>query len=539
MLIIRPEEHGGQDFGSDADHNPPWLDAALRYNKDHLYRHNHKLAITDIPPIGWEPYQMTWCEKNKGAKGTPEYLSCLGRFNRDNNTWKKLDVILKHLLNNDAEHILFIDVDSLIVHPNIDTLLEMVQELEKAGKDMMLATENWRPSGDQLINTGVILARNTDWSRHFLSEIIALRRNETCTSNEQLCLNGLYRSNRLGAKDHMLIASGLVWNRHPKPRIGDAAGAGAFAAEARITHFMGGAKAGLPNVDSWTCGHCPCALGRCSGGGGPRGACLDLATCAAGNRNGRATYAFAMVDDLRSATRSFTAVGLRSVVKAAARHGADALLIVPEDGVSAHPLTADERTVLQKHKIGVKSTAWNPQEGGPGEQWLVLQVLGLPGYDAVVYVDNAVSVAADFALPLKCAARGRFIASAGYQFPLDSKVFAVRPSPALFKAAASFLATAARSAETGWGGAGWAPTTAAPLRALDGMLWTLLYANGGLEMSSAAARAFNSSGAPAIPAYQVDPSVWRGTQADGTALYRDLNPVGCDGTVTLQTITSV
>ena len=43
---------GGQDFGSDADHNPPWLDAALRYNKDHLYRHNHKLAITDIPPIG-------------------------------------------------------------------------------------------------------------------------------------------------------------------------------------------------------------------------------------------------------------------------------------------------------------------------------------------------------------------------------------------------------------------------------------------------------------------------------------------------------
>ena len=51
----------------------------------------------------WEPYQMAWCEKNKGAKGTDEYMTCLGRFNRDNNTWKKLDVILKHLLNNDAE----------------------------------------------------------------------------------------------------------------------------------------------------------------------------------------------------------------------------------------------------------------------------------------------------------------------------------------------------------------------------------------------------------------------------------------------------
>ena len=46
---------------------------------------------------------MAWCEKNKGAKGTDEYMTCLGRFNRDNNTWKKLDVILKHLLNNDAE----------------------------------------------------------------------------------------------------------------------------------------------------------------------------------------------------------------------------------------------------------------------------------------------------------------------------------------------------------------------------------------------------------------------------------------------------
>jgi len=79
-----------------------------------------------------------------------------------------------------ARHVLFIDVDSLIVHPNIDVLLEMVAKLEAAGKDMMLATENWRPSGDQLINTGVILARNTDWTRNFLSEIVTMRRNETC-----------------------------------------------------------------------------------------------------------------------------------------------------------------------------------------------------------------------------------------------------------------------------------------------------------------------------------------------------------------------
>ena len=183
---------------------------------------------------------------------------------------------------------------------------------------------------------------------------------------------------------------------------------------------MGGAKAGLTAVDTWTCGHCPCALGRC-GGGGPRGACLNLETCAAGNRNGRAKYAFAMVDDLRSATRAFTAVGLRSVIRAAARHGADALLVVPEDGVAAFPLSADERAVLQKHNVGIKTTAWNPQAGpgggggggGVDERWLVLQVLGLPGYDAVVYVDNGVSVGGDFALPLKCAARGRFIASAG------------------------------------------------------------------------------------------------------------------------------
>ena len=71
-------------------------------------------ALPPQPPINlwfpsprrarrWEPYQMAWCEKNKGAKGTAEYMTCLGRFNRDNNTWKKLDVILKHLLNNDAE----------------------------------------------------------------------------------------------------------------------------------------------------------------------------------------------------------------------------------------------------------------------------------------------------------------------------------------------------------------------------------------------------------------------------------------------------
>ena len=45
------------------------------------------------------------------------------------------------------------------------------------------------------------------------------------------------------------------------------------------------------------------------------------------------------------------------------------------------------------------------------EWWLVLQSDAVP--DLELQVDNAVSVAADFALPLKCAARGRFIASAG------------------------------------------------------------------------------------------------------------------------------
>ena len=44
-----------------------------------------------------------------------------------------------------------------------------------------------------------------------------------------------------------------------------------------------------------------------------------------------------------------------------------------------------------------------------------MQVLGLKDYDAVMYVDNSVTIAGDYTDALKCAARGRFIASAGYE----------------------------------------------------------------------------------------------------------------------------
>ena len=83
-------------------------------------------------------------------------------------------------------------------------------------------------------------------------------------------------------------------------------------------------------------------------------------------------------------TRSFNVANLRSIVQMAGRHKADAVLVVPEGGGVTHPLSPEEKAVLQKHKVAVKATRWSwpplgRTQGTALPHWLALQV----GYDRI------------------------------------------------------------------------------------------------------------------------------------------------------------
>lgn len=523
MLIARAPS-SNRDFGQDARSLPEWLDTSLAYNYDHLARHGHKLVISE-PNVEYFDFQREWCAKTDNPD-SEAYKECLEKFTRDNGTWKKFDVILKHLTEDDAKYILFIDVDAVFASPNIDVVSEMIGILEEDHKDLMLANEDWRTSGESLINTGVILARNCPWTKQLFSGLLAMQLNQTCKRNEQLCLNGMYQANRMDMQEHILVGSGSVWNRHPK------ASGGPFAPVARISHFMGGAKSALVKIDTWSCGHCACALGVCSHGRGGKGACLNTTKCAAQNQAKQERFAIVIGDPLSTSKRNFNVTKFRLITAMAAENKYDVLLMVPDK--AKFPLNDFEISTLEELTIIVRTySTWGAMDGTINrhlydEHYIALQSFSLREYDAVVYIDKSVAISTTtLEEQLKCAARGRFIASAGPDFPLDGRIFAVKPSIELFSVAMTFLKRSKFSESTGWDGAGWYPAVDPAVRRVDGLIWTLFYNNGAANVSQATNSSFSYAGIDQLLAYEIDPSAWQAYDSDGVALFRTTR-IGCD-----------
>lgn len=223
----------------------------------------------------------------------------------------------------------------------------------------------------------------------------------------------------------------------------------------------------------------------------------------------------------------------------------DILLMLPEEGAvtgyddrgepwKTMPLRADMQRKLRALGVKVKTVPWalppgmrfvvkDNKEWCGGMDFVRLHILGLKGYAAVAYYDTDMRLTGrgDPAAPLRCAAKGHFLATGGPLSPLNIGFFAVKPMPGLMEAAVHFARAADFDMETGsgWGGAGIAPMKMEfPGRQLakefgypgypgswcgQGFLHTLFY-----KQTAAVAEAFRHAGIERPRAQHLDRCVW-------------------------------
>merc|ERR1712217_348994 len=106
-----------------------------------------------------------------------------------------------------------LDADAALVHKERDTLRGIAKVLDNRGKDLFLTDEDWLENGAGRINGGLMFAKNTPFTQalfqdtfhahlmgpsHLKNWKIGVSELE-CSSNEQICLNDLWRG---GGKAH-------------------------------------------------------------------------------------------------------------------------------------------------------------------------------------------------------------------------------------------------------------------------------------------------------------------------------------------------
>merc|ERR1719215_689404 len=109
-----------------------------------------------------EPQLMPWQIKNCGSKSMSE---CDKENERENFNWEKHLQMMEYLESPEQfSHVLMLDADAAFVRPDHDTLQLMADALEKKGKDVFMADEDWLVYGKGRINGGLVFAKNTEWS---------------------------------------------------------------------------------------------------------------------------------------------------------------------------------------------------------------------------------------------------------------------------------------------------------------------------------------------------------------------------------------
>eukprot|EP00041_Stephanoeca_diplocostata_P012820 m.215606 g.215606 ORF g.215606 m.215606 type:complete len:592 (+) comp19106_c0_seq1:308-2083(+) len=418
--------NGAHDMYTPAT-RPLWLSNANAYNTDHCNRYNHTLEIVEMAGPDFFSFQRDRCNQFPPDTATSaRRKNCYMGAHRENCTWFKLRWLLQHLLKNTAEYILFIDCDAIIkTYPKHDTVTKMIAEMNSHdGVDMLVADENWQclEKGFSMdmcpqkgaTNTGVILVRNCDWTRYFLEHLIMLQETRQCGSNEQACFRSLYGRNFNASKDHIYIASGLVWNRHPTRPKEDWLEKNAT----EIVHFMGAAKPALRFVDIPHIGHC-----------GTDRLCINVDQCALqlnerpGNmKSGK--YALVLTHDLHKqpSDRFHDTKTMQSIIESAAALQADAILMVPSASIASHPLTDDEQTMIKGLGFQVHFVDWivpprlhvsfssGVLEMCSRHQLIRLHALGLSAYNAVAVLNKNFLVRHKSLKPaLECAAQNKVL----------------------------------------------------------------------------------------------------------------------------------
>ncbi|MFN8179238.1 MAG: hypothetical protein U0167_15005 [bacterium] len=77
--------------------------------------------------------------------------------------WHKVE-ILRHLLRGDAEFVLWVDADAIVVRPDVGIHGEI-----EPGRDVYLVEHHY--DGKRVPNTGLLLLRRSEWTSRFLEDV--------------------------------------------------------------------------------------------------------------------------------------------------------------------------------------------------------------------------------------------------------------------------------------------------------------------------------------------------------------------------------
>jgi len=192
--------------------------------------------------------------------------------------------------------------------------------------------------------------------------------------------------------------------------------------------------------------------------------CFDVHSCAAkGPERGRYAMVFSYVgvppDNFLPHIESAKAQSSEDVK-------IDLILIMHKQ--EAPLLTQGQREILNRYNVQLRTVDWDvppnmkyhPSFDWCGGQDLIrLHALTFEGYDAVAYYDTDIEFQGDITPVFKCAATGTFITTnGGIGEPLNVGFFATKPDMRLMQAALAFARDSSYDRETGWSGAGWAPS---------------------------------------------------------------------------------
>ncbi|CAK0828327.1 unnamed protein product [Prorocentrum cordatum] len=222
VLLDRGLHDWGQQEPGGPVERPGWLRAVLSSNRAQAQRHGHTMVLR------WRPVLMTPHRLAGHCNGTEAGRmrdQCQGRLERENFNWEKERMMLDYLRSpQNFSHVLVLDADAALVHPERDTLSAMSAELRAAGKPLLLTDEDWSGKGRGRINGGLLFAENSHFTRELFEDILdahwhgylpearSLGHSLNCEFNEQLCLNGLWRYSA-AFRNRTRVASGRRYNR--------------------------------------------------------------------------------------------------------------------------------------------------------------------------------------------------------------------------------------------------------------------------------------------------------------------------------------
>lgn len=205
-------------WGKKQGFRPRWLRAILSTNREHARRHGHALVLRAKPT---QPQLTSWQTKRCGKKSKDQ---CTRDNERENYNWEKHLMLADYLLSPQAfTHVLMLDADAAFIQPQHNTLQDIAGMLDRKQKDLFLTDEDWLKYDEGRINCGLVMARNSKFTQALFQDTFDAHvmgptplknwrigvKNVVCSSNEQICLNDLWRGGRGPIfSDHAMMAGG-------------------------------------------------------------------------------------------------------------------------------------------------------------------------------------------------------------------------------------------------------------------------------------------------------------------------------------------